>query len=118
MSVQQRKILALKNPFGGETAIVRVSAEQIKLDLIKEQNENLTLLFLKNDKTLGIFYGETSGSSVIFSRESLETVGDFQIENEFEIRDRARIVEIIHSDDKSGRIVYPTFEAYEEEETE
>ena len=83
MSVQQRKILALKNPFGGETAILRVSAEQIKLDLIKEQNENLTLLVLKNDKALGIFYGETSGSSVIFSRESLETVGDFQIENEF-----------------------------------
>lgn len=46
------------------------------------------------------------------------SLGDVvQIENEFSIQDRVRVIEIIYSDDKSGRIVYPTFEAYEEEET-
>ena len=73
---------------------------------------------LKDKKITKTFEGNVD-STGLFKLGVDFSLGDIvQIENEFEIRDRARIVEIIHSDDKSGRIVYPTFEAYEEEETE
>ena len=73
---------------------------------------------LKDKKITKTFEG-TVDATGLFKLGIDFSLGDIvQIENEFEIRDRARIVEIIHSDDKSGRIVYPTFEAYEEEETE
>ena len=73
---------------------------------------------LKDKKITTTFEGNVD-STGLFKLGVDFSLGDIvQIENEFEIRDRARIVEIIHSDDKSGRIVYPTFEAYEEEETE
>ena len=72
---------------------------------------------LKDKKITKTFEGNVD-STGLFKLGVDFSLGDIvQIENEFEIRDRARIVEIIHSDDKSGRIVYPTFEAYEEEET-
>lgn len=73
---------------------------------------------LKDKKITKTFEGNVDATG-LFKLGIDFSLGDIvQIENEFEIRDRARIVEIIHSDDKSGRIVYPTFEAYEEEETE
>lgn len=72
---------------------------------------------LKDKKITKTFEGNVDATG-LFKLGVDFSLGDIvQIENEFEIRDRARIVEIIHSDDKSGRIVYPTFEAYEEEET-
>lgn len=73
---------------------------------------------LKDKKITKTFEGNVDATG-LFKLGVDFSLGDIvQIENEFEIRDRARVVEIIHSDDKSGRIVYPTFEAYEEEETE
>ena len=73
---------------------------------------------LKDKKITKTFEGNVDAAG-LFKLGVDFSLGDIvQIENEFEIRDRARVVEIIHSDDKSGRIVYPTFEAYEEEETE
>lgn len=49
------------------------------------------------------------------------SLGDIvQIENEFEIQEQTRVVEIIYSTDNDGSTVYPTFEVYEkpEEDTE
>ena len=69
---------------------------------------------LKDRKVTKIFEGDVDATG-LFKLGVDFSLGDIvQIENEFQIQDRVRVVEIIHSDDESGHTVYPTFEAYEE----
>lgn len=69
---------------------------------------------LKDRKVTKIFEGDVDATG-LFKLGVDFSLGDIvQIENEFQIQDRVRVIEIIHSDDESGHTVYPTFEAYEE----
>lgn len=73
---------------------------------------------LKDRKVTKVFEGDVDATG-LFKLGVDFSLGDIvQIENEFQIQDRVRVTEIIHSDDKSGHTVYPTFEAYEEIEEE
>lgn len=83
MSVQQQKIIALKNPSGTETAILRISAEQIRLDCLNKQYPKLTLLIFKTDKKLTVFYHETNGKSAIFNRKKPFLGSDFNTDDGF-----------------------------------